>query len=484
MRSRRPRGGKPGVPRKGFQRPERSLSLSTPSSPSWGLVTGVGVVKIERQDARVAVNFRLSPGRDLPTSDPFGRSWVGWRETSSDDELWEVNRGRWALADRVDSERCATLSFEGRVQVVAELAGRLRCDDAGKAKWRLSGTILRPGDPVHDALKGRPVARQRNPVGYFDTSDLDVLSPAERAGFAGRAPVTMVVTWNPERWNPDGIWAEQTYPQQVRAVAGGGLLRGQWATGGRTGGIEPGDRVFFLRQGKAPRGIIGSGTITSRVFSDDHWDDDRIGDAANYVLIEWDTLLLPDSALPQQVLIDRIPEGGKWRPQAGGWVLPPAASARLETLWAKHLGLVSSPLPRSTPRQGWQLDPERRKKVEDAAQRMLMDHFRRDGWTVRDVRVGNPYDAIAEKDGRTLWLEAKGTETSGSSVIVTRNEVEWAHRHPGHCILGVLSDIAFLPNGEVDASKGTFQTLGWNPDTGVLACRNYDFTPGPGGWLD
>ena len=377
----------------------------------------------------------------------------------------------------MDSERFATLSFEGRVQVVAEITGRVRCDDAGRVKWRLSGTVLRPGDPVHDGLKGRPVSRQRNPVGYFDTSDLDVLSPVERARFTERAPVTMLVTWNPERWNPGGIWAEQTYPQQVRAVAEGGLLRGQWATGGRTRGIEPGDRVFFLRQGGGPRGIIGSGTITSRIFADDHWDGDRVGDAANYVLIEWETLLLPERGLPQQELIDRIPEGGKWRPQAGGWVLPPAAAAKLETLWAEHLGLVTSPLGRTTPRRGWQMDPARRKKVEDAAQEILMAHFRRDGWAVKDVRVGNPYDAIAVKNGRTLWLEAKGTETCGRSIIVSRNEVEWARSHPGHCILGILSDIAFLPNGEVDASKGTFRILAWNPDSGMLACRDYDFTP-------
>jgi hypothetical protein len=273
-------------------------------------------------------------------------------------------------------------------------------------------------------LKGRPVPWQRNPVGYYDTANLDAMSAAERAGFAQRHPVTMVVTWNPAKWNPDGVWAEQTYPQQVQAVASGGLWRGQWATGGRKGGIEPGDRVFFLRQGVEPRGVIGSGTTVSRIFSEGHWDDDRAGGIANYVLIDWDTLLLPEDGLPHEVVVDRIPEGGTWRPQASGWVLPLAAAAKLEELWAEHLSRATPPLPRSTPRQGWQMDPVRRKKVEDAAQAMLMEHFRKDKWIVHDVRFGNPYDAIATKDGRRLWLEAKGTETSGASVIVTRNEVE------------------------------------------------------------
>ena len=109
------------------------------------------------------------------------------------------------------------------------------------------------------------------------------------------------------------------------------------------------------------------------------------------------------------------------------------------------------------------MDPVRRKKVEDAAEAMLMEYFRKDDWTVQDVRFGNPYDAFATKDGRTLWLEAKGTETSGASVIVTRNEVELARAHPGDCILGILSDVVFLPNGEVDAVNGTFRLFTWNP---------------------
>jgi hypothetical protein len=424
----------------------------------------------------MAVNFQLSRAH-TPVDDPLGRAWVGWRETATDDELWELNRGRWALANRVDNERFATLSFDGRVQVVAEISGRDRCDDGARVKWRLCGTVLRPGDPVHDALKGRPAPRHRNPVGYFDTSDLDSLSAAERARLVKRKPVTMMVTWNPQKWNPDGTWADETYPRQVEAVADGGLLRGQWATGGRTGGIEPGDRVFFLRQGREPRGVIGSGTTTSRIFNDGHWDDDRAGGIANYVLIDWDTLLLPEDGLPIEALIDRIPEGGIWRPQASGWILPPDAAAKLEALWAEHLGLATPPPPRGTPRQGWQMDPARRKKVEDAAQRMLMEHFRKDGWTVQDVRFGNPYDAIATKNGRTLWLEAKGTETSGASVIVTPNEVEWARTHPGDCIIGILSDVTFLPNGEIDAASGTFRVFTWNPDGGALAPRAYDFTP-------
>jgi hypothetical protein len=76
----------------------------------------------------------------------------------------------WTLGDRIASERIATLSYDGHIQAVAEITGRTRYDVGAEAKWALSGDVLRPGDPVHDGLKGSPAPRHRNPVSYFDTS--------------------------------------------------------------------------------------------------------------------------------------------------------------------------------------------------------------------------------------------------------------------------------------------------------------------------
>jgi hypothetical protein len=257
----------------------------------------------------MAVNFLLTGARDVPPGDPLGRTWVGWKATATDDQLWEVNRGVWILGNRVDGERIATLSFDGRVQVVAEIDGRTRHEVDGVTKWALFGRVLRPGDPVHDALKGAPAPRHRNPVTYIDTAALESLPAAERAGFDRRERVTMVVTWNPERWNPDG-WAENVYPSDVGVVESGRVLRGQWATGNRKTGIEPGDRVFLLLQGPEPRGIIGSGSAASRIFPAAQWDDERADEDANYVLIDWDMLLLPEDGLPHALLVGHIPEGG------------------------------------------------------------------------------------------------------------------------------------------------------------------------------
>jgi hypothetical protein len=282
----------------------------------------------------------------------------------------------------------------------------------------------------------------------------------------------MIATWNPVNWS----WDDRT--EQVAATTAGVIVREPWSTGSRRNGIEPGDRVFLLKQGEEPRGVVGSGTCSSRIFQDDHWDEQREGAEANYVLIEWDTLLPDDDLLPHSELVARVPAGRNWRPQGSGTVLTAEGAIDLEALWAEHLQQVAPVPPRTSPRQGWQLDQERRKKVEDAAQARLEQHFRDDGWIVRDVRFGNSFDAIATKPGELpLYLEAKGTETAGTSVIVSKGEVNWARSNPGQCVLGILSNVSFLPSGEVDPGSGIFRLFEWNPDKGELAPREYDWTP-------
>jgi hypothetical protein len=416
----------------------------------------------------VAVNFHLVDRRPADRHDPMGRAWYGWDPNATIEEIWASNRGVKHLREGAPGERFATLSYNGVIQIVAEITGRERYGDL----WALTGIVLQPGDPVRDALVGMPVPQQRNPVAYIDTPEQDALTSAERARFEVRDRATMLATWNPDNWE----WTD--WYAVAAATEAGDIVRGDWATGSRKGGVEPGDRVFLLKQGNEPRGVVGSGTCTSRIFRGQHWADGREGQDANYVLIEWDMVLTEDNLLPHEELTERIPAGGSWGPQGSGTLLSPEIATELEALWAEHLHQAAPVPPRTSPRQGWQLDKERRKKVEDAAQARLEQHYRDQGWEVKDMRYGNPYDAQATKAGdEILYLEAKGTETAGASVIVSRGEVNWARNHPGQCVLGVLSNVRFLPSGEVDLSSGIFRRYDWNPHEGDLAPREYDWTP-------
>ncbi|MFH5212253.1 protein NO VEIN domain-containing protein [Antrihabitans sp. NCIMB 15449] len=274
------------------------------------------------------------------------------------------------------------------------------------------------------------------------------------------AAVTLLVTWNVDRWD----WG-RNYTDAVVQTSAGVVVEESWSTGGRTSGVAVGDRVFMLRQGSAERGLVASGTIAGDIYQAPHWDDagDRL---ANYVAIEWDTVLPPEELLPTEELVAAFPIQ-HWRPQGSGILVRPEIVHALERLWTQHL----EELGRGSG-GGRQPDPRRRRKVEVAAQQRLMDHFSAQGWRVDDTHVGNPYDAMATRDSERIYLEAKGTESDGDEVQVTHGEVVHARNHPGECVMGIWSGITFHDE-EVDPDSGDFRVITFDPDRGMLTPISY-----------
>ena len=149
---------------------------------------------------------------------------------------------------------------------------------------------------------------------------------------------------------------------------------------------------------------------------------------------------------------------------------------KLEELWSHHLASVARNDTGPTLGQAMLIDAERRKKIEDAAQDRLMKHYRDQGWTVTDTRYGNPFDAIAQRGDELLYLEAKGTQSDGFRVRVTRAEVDHAHTNSERCVMGVWAGIEFDSDGEVDPQSGRFNVIPFNPEDDDLTAVTYQWT--------
>lgn len=292
---------------------------------------------------------------------------------------------------------------------------------------------------------------------------------------------TFLFTNNPKKWELDA----DELAEWVVETAAGHPVEGRWSTGSTTKKISPGDRAFLLRQGVKQRGVFASGTIVSDVFQAEHWDGS--GSLANYADIHWDTVLDPEDALPIETLFSELPDG-RWEPQASGTQVKPPLTARLEELWAQHVATVRAVPPASGGAvgtgQGRRLDAKLRKEIEDLAQARLTKIYEDDGWTVDDLRHGNPFDAKATRADEVIYLEAKGTVTRGDRVIVTRGEVTWAREHPGECVMGVLAGLTLQQNGSVDPNSGTMWLYRWEPEEDDLDPLDYDFYPPSGAALE
>ena len=142
---------------------------------------------------------------------------------------------------------------------------------------------------------------------------------------------TYILTWNPTKW----IWDD--FDEIVNRSATGEVVVEQWSTGNNQS-IQPGERVFLLRQA-IDRGIIGAGYTTSEVFLGPHWSSPE--KQSRYVHVDWETILGVQEVLTNEAL-DHANLGVNWnRIQASGVSVPADSVEILEKLWRDHLAALN-----------------------------------------------------------------------------------------------------------------------------------------------
>lgn len=141
---------------------------------------------------------------------------------------------------------------------------------------------------------------------------------------------TYLLTWNPTKWH----WA--TLPDDIAAVAQTGICHSRWSAS-TAKCFRPGDRVFLMKLGKPPRGVMAAGRVMSLAFPDAHWD--GTGKMAWYAEIDFDALLDPAQALifPVEALTAAIYRTISWAPRFSGRRLPEAVAEQLEKDWGEFL---------------------------------------------------------------------------------------------------------------------------------------------------
>ncbi|KAA9327229.1 EVE domain-containing protein [Hymenobacter busanensis] len=136
--------------------------------------------------------------------------------------------------------------------------------------------------------------------------------------------------WNPAKWQ----WAD--LEQQVEEWQKTGKSTQVWSCVSHRR-IRPGDRVFLVRLGSTPRGIMASGKVVSEPFTAPHWNgEDR---EIWKVVIEFDVLLNPgrDSILTLEFLDTGALAKQQWTPMSSGVPILPEAAQELEEEWFHFL---------------------------------------------------------------------------------------------------------------------------------------------------
>ena len=147
-----------------------------------------------------------------------------------------------------------------------------------------------------------------------------------------------ILNWNPSKWH----WPADDHNRKIRQTESGQVATEPWSVGARKRGISIGDRAYLLRQ-HSHRGLIGSGSFTSEIYEDGHWD--GTGRTTTYADIEWDVLVHTEDRLPVEVLKAVVAEITWDRLQGSGVQVHEPAAGRLDELWSEHVGGIEHRIP-------------------------------------------------------------------------------------------------------------------------------------------
>jgi 5-methylcytosine-specific restriction protein A len=146
---------------------------------------------------------------------------------------------------------------------------------------------------------------------------------------------TFLFAWNPKKYPWDDLG------KAVKICRKFGKYRDTWSCVSYKH-VTPGDRAFLVRVGVAPKGIMGSGYITSEPFLAQHWRDEE--KTTWRVTIDFDMLLDPDTepilALDSLKFKSKVKQ--VWTPQSSGILIKKEVVGELERMWDSS-GEISRP---------------------------------------------------------------------------------------------------------------------------------------------
>lgn len=142
---------------------------------------------------------------------------------------------------------------------------------------------------------------------------------------------TYLLTWNPRKWP----WPD--LQDCISQIERQGYYSDRWGCG-VTKKIVAGDRVFLMKVGREPRGLVGSGWATSNVYEAPPWESEHPDRPALIIDVRFDILFNPDEIIfPRAWLQSEAYAGVNWSPQASGMTIPAAVAARLKKDWMKFV---------------------------------------------------------------------------------------------------------------------------------------------------
>ncbi|MDX6270298.1 MAG: hypothetical protein QOD28_1521 [Acidobacteriota bacterium] len=273
------------------------------------------------------------------------------------------------------------------------------------------------------------------------------------------------------------------------------------AASGQFGKIEPGDVLWVVTYEHGKLYLLGRLDV-ARVVSQSEAErilKEKLWKAKFHVIAKTNTVATVVSIDLMEVApvlrfesdIDRLPPNFTAQSVRRLRLLTAESIEIFEDLWnvtvlmqsdkAEHLGggwVGNSATKLRSAGQGFAVSPEVRRAIEIYAMQRAIEFFKGKGYDVEDTSMNNPFDLFCIKGTDELFVEVKGTQTRGETVILTKNEVGFARKNRERMALFILHSVLITSEHGIQISDGEFNIFHpWDVDQGTLIATQYLYTP-------
>lgn len=124
--------------------------------------------------------------------------------------------------------------------------------------------------------------------------------------------------------------------------------------------------------------------------------------------------------------------------------------------------------------QGFQLDSKLRRTIEDHAMKQATNYFESLDYDVDNVSARGSYDLECVKGKSKLFVEVKGTQSTGESVFLTAGEVIFAGKNAANMALFILHSIVVDSSGNTSGGVQDIH-MPWVVNQEDLAALSYKY---------
>lgn len=202
---------------------------------------------------------------------------------------------------------------------------------------------------------------------------------------------TWLLTWNPQNWE----WA--TYAEDIENTKKGIKYKDKWSCINTN--VQVGDRVYLIKLGEKPRGIIASGYAVSESYKAPHYNSDKAAEGVmiSNIDVEFDRIVdyRTEQILSQEILKKEFKDQ-QWSPQGSGIEIKDLYVNQLDVLWLSVINNSSSLLDRLKAKE--ELIPD----THDGSYELMRE-------TIRAYSHVSNFNLLDYLDLNTVYLMAVGT---------------------------------------------------------------------------